>query len=167
MQEEVSANLWRERFIAYAPLLFWIGVIFFLSSSAGSFGETSRFIGPILRFLFPDAPPDTISYYHGIIRKLAHVTVYAILAILIVRSIKLQRRSASWLANFGLTLGIVILVGTLDETNQSFLTTRTGSPWDVLLDLLGGCLGMLSALFVYRDRERQGDARPLRGPTPG
>ena len=150
-----SSNEWRERLIAFAPLLLWSGVIFFLSSSAGSFSETSRFIGPILRFLFPDAPPETLAFYHGLVRKMAHVCVYALLAILVVRAIKLRNASLAWSATATFTLPIVLMIGGLDEINQSFLATRTGSPWDVLLDLVGGVLGFLTAISAYRLRARR------------
>jgi hypothetical protein len=76
----------RERFILYAPLLIWIGVIFLLSSGQGASSRTSLIIRPILEFLFPAALPETIDFYHGVIRKFAHFTEYAVLGLLACRA---------------------------------------------------------------------------------
>jgi hypothetical protein len=40
-------------------------------------------------------------------------------------------------------IGIAVLVAITDETRQSLTLTRTGSPWDVLLDGLSAWLGIL------------------------
>ncbi|HSI88726.1 MAG TPA: hypothetical protein VK918_06690, partial [Pyrinomonadaceae bacterium] len=63
----------RGRLIRYAPLFFWIAVIFTLSTGAGSLNSTSLIVGPVLRFLFPDATAETLLFYHSIVRKAAHV----------------------------------------------------------------------------------------------
>ncbi len=64
------------------PLVIWMAVILGLGFGEASMSETSRFIRPLLIFLFPNAPEATIAVYHGLIRKSAHVTEYAILAFL-------------------------------------------------------------------------------------
>ena len=64
----------RALLLQYAPVVFWIAVIFFLSSDQGSMSQTSRFIRPLLEFLFPAAPEETLLIYHGYIRKAAHFT---------------------------------------------------------------------------------------------
>jgi VanZ family protein len=132
---------WRERISAYAPLLFWIGVIFYLSSSSGSFSETSRFIGPLLAFLFPDAAPETLTQYHGYIRKFAHIAVYLVLGFLALRTFG-WRISRRFLKAAALSLALVLVIAALDEINQSFNTARTGTPGDVLLDAFGGLIGI-------------------------
>lgn len=108
--------------------------------------ETSRIIRPILEFLFPDASPETLSFYHGIIRKFAHFTEYAILGFLACRAFLASR---NWLRNypFAVALLIVIAIAVIDETNQSFNPERTGSMWDVLLDISGGVFAV--ALFRW------------------
>ena len=133
----------------YAPLVLWIGVIMFLSSGQASMSNTSRFIRPLLEFLFPNAPEEILTVYHGYVRKLAHLTVYAILAFWAARAFfsstkNLLRRFWFWLA-----LVLVCLVASIDETNQSFLDSRTGSVSDVLLDAAGGLL-MIIVLGVWK-----------------
>lgn len=149
-------NDWRERLVRYAPLVLWIGLIMFLSSGQASMSNTSRFVRPLLRFLFPDAPEEIINIYHGYIRKLAHVTVYAILAFWASRAFvgssqKILRRF--W---FVAAFFTVCLVASIDEMNQSFLDSRTGSIYDILLDIAGGTMMLLVfySIAAYRERRK-------------
>jgi VanZ family protein len=129
----------------YLPLFVWIGVIFFLSSGQGSMSQTSRIIRPLLEFLFPSATPETILFYHGIIRKLAHLTEYAVLGFLACRAFAAFRRP------FICAALLVLAVAAIDETNQSFNPARTGSQVDVLIDLSGGLVAIgLSWIWMRR-----------------
>lgn len=133
---------WRGTAAAYGPLAIWVGVIFFLSSSQGSMARTSLFVRPLLEFLFPTADEATLQIYHGYIRKSAHVTEYAVLAILASRAFLTS--SKSLLKNHWWTAAIMltVTVAATDEFNQSFNPARTGTPWDVVIDITGGLLGM-------------------------
>lgn len=119
----------------YAPVVVWIGVIFYLSSDQGSMSQTSRFIRPLLEFLFPAAPEETLRIYHGYIRKAAHFTEYAVLAFLAVRAFAASARLHKW--RYILPLLLVTCVAAIDEFNQSFEFSRTGSILDVMLDISG------------------------------
>jgi hypothetical protein len=68
------------RISRYAPLILWTGIILFASTGSASMSETSRFIRPLLHFLFPGAPEETLVIYHAFIRKSAHFIEYAGLA---------------------------------------------------------------------------------------
>lgn len=116
--------------------------------------NTSRFIRPLLIFLFPDAAEETLALYHGFIRKLAHPTVYAGLAFFAFRVFSLSSKEVFRKFWFAFSLLLVLTVASLDELNQSRLASRTGSPFDVLLDTAGGLI-MLGALYFY-DRRRAG-----------
>ena len=111
--------------------------------------QTSRFIRPLLIFLFPSAPDETITLYHGYIRKLAHFAEYAVLAVLAARA--LIPSSVSMVRDrwFLWTIALACVVALLDEVNQSFNTARTGSPYDILLDLFGAfCAAAIIYLFL-------------------
>ncbi len=144
-------NLRRERVLRYAPLILWIAVILGLSSDQGSMSETSRFIRPLLEFLFPLASEETLREYHNYIRKTAHFVEYAILTFLAVRAF--SRSSVFILRNrpFLIAFTLVILVAAADELNQSLLVSRTGSVWDVVLDIFGGA-AMIGAIRMLRKR---------------
>lgn len=137
-EDLIAGSKWRGRFVRYAPLLFWIVVIFVLSSGQGAMSETSRIIRPILKFLFPGAPDYVIAQYHGYIRKFAHFAEYAVLAVFaayaFARSSIIMLR-VNW---FACSMLLIVITATLDEFNQSFNSKRTGSPWDVVIDLSGG-----------------------------
>jgi len=128
-------------------------VIFFLSGFGGSFDNTSRLIGPLLRFFLPDAPPETLAFYHFYIRKAAHFTAYAILALLAYRAfVNLGRRAS-------ISLVVVALVAVLDETNQAFNPERTGAITDVFLDLSGGAAALIGVMvFVRRGTKAKSSA---------
>lgn len=133
-------SIWRERILRYAPLILWIGVIFYLSGSQGSMSKTSIFIRPILMFLFPNAPEETLTIYHGYIRKCAHFTVYAALAFFAFRAFSSSAKTFLKNFRFPVSLLLVFITALLDEFNQSFLTSRTSSFRDVLLDTFGGLM---------------------------
>lgn len=113
-------------------------VIIGLGSGMGAVNETSRIIRPLLEFLFPDALPETLSVYHGYIRKFAHFAEYAVLGFLACRVFRSSR-------SFLFPLLVVFLVAIVDETKQTFDPTRTGSIYDVAIDVLGG----LTAIALY------------------
>lgn len=127
----------RGRVIRYAPLFLWLAVIFYLSSDNGSMPETSRFIRPVLQFLFPSATVETIDLYHGYIRKAAHFTEYAVLAFLAVRAFAGSSVPRLRAMRYAAPIVLATIVAMLDEANQSLGSTRSGSVWDVLLDITG------------------------------
>jgi VanZ family protein len=122
----------------YGPLILWILVIVGFSSEQASAEQTSRFIRPLLEFLFPSASPERLEFYHAGVRKAAHFTEYAILAFFAVRAFSAS--SVAFLKNgrFWLAVAVVVFVAAADEFHQSFEPSRTSSPWDVVLDCVGG-----------------------------
>jgi VanZ family protein len=138
----------------YAPLFLWIGVIFLLSSGSGSMAATSRFIRPLLEFLFPAASEESLQLMHFYIRKTAHFTEYAVLGYWAMRAF--TRTAAEWLRNhpYILAFAVVIVVASLDEFNQRFISSRTGSIWDVALDISGGVVAIAIWSIVSRYKNR-------------
>ena len=116
-------------FARYVPLILWIGVILFMSSGEASMAETSRFIRPLLEFLFPNASAATIDLYHGYIRKSAHFTEYGILALLAAAAF--FRSSRPVLRNFWFVAatGLVPFDRIDRRIHRSFEPRGTSSPW--------------------------------------
>lgn len=114
--------------------------------------KTSRFIRPLLEFLFPSASEDTLLFYHGIIRKGAHLAEYGLLAFFaaraFLRSSRIYLRKYWYLA----TLWLVAAIAVADELNQSLSSARTGSPNDVMIDIAGGII-MIVVLSLLKDRK--------------
>lgn len=133
----------RKWLTAFAPLIVWIAVIIGLGSGLGAINETSRVIRPLLEFLFPTTSPETLSIYHGYIRKFAHLIEYAILAVLA------RRAHAGFRFRDLAAIVTVFIVASVDEFNQSLNSTRTGTPVDVVIDMAGGIIG-LGVWWVFR-----------------
>ena len=143
---------------AWLAVLVWIALITTFSGEGFSKASTTGFLGPLLRWLIPAAHPETLETIHFAVRKGAHAAEYAVLALLAFHALRWSfdlafRRSA------GLALAIVLAVGSADEANQARLATRTGSPWDVALDLAGG-VAALGGLLALRRRRGGGSVSP-------
>lgn len=138
-----KSNKWRGRILRYAPLILWLGVIVWTSSGSASMTNTSRIIRPLLEFLFPEAPDATLLIYHGYIRKFAHFAEYAALAFW--ASMAFSTSSVKFLQKYWYLAAFVLvaLIASIDEFNQSFDASRTGSLYDVLIDISGGLFMIL------------------------
>jgi VanZ family protein len=126
-----------------------IGVILGFSGEDFSAGQTSRIIGPLLRWLFPHLDPATLYAAHGLVRKGAHVTEYAVLGLLAFRALRLSL-AISLPRTALLGIALVLAVAATDELRQSFLPSRTGSLVDVMIDLSGGALGVCLIVAAHR-----------------
>ena len=140
----------------WLPLLIWLGVIFVGSTSVMSAEHTSRYIVPFLLWLKPGMSPKAIWIILVVARKCAHVTEYAVLALLLwraLRSVPVIR--TKMLIVFGAVLLGCALFAASDEFHQTFVKSRTPSIRDVLLDIAGACLGLLiGAIFAIGDSKK-------------
>jgi hypothetical protein len=124
-------------------------VILLFSGDEFSAGSTSRFLGPLLRWLFPDVSTATFLMFHLWVRKLAHLTEYGLLGLLAFRALRLSLAvSVARTALLGLV--VVLAVAATDELRQSLLASRTGSLVDVGIDLAGGALGVCLIVALHR-----------------
>ena len=93
----------------WLPVVLWAGVIFALSSIP-SLGDWDLFL-----------------------RKCAHITEYAVLAVLLVRAVDRE----------GPALALGILYAASDELHQAFVRGRHASPIDIAIDTVGLLIGLL------------------------
>jgi VanZ family protein len=144
----------------WLPLLIWLGVIFIGSTDLMSAEHTSRFIVPFLLWLKPGMAPATIRSILFAVRKCAHVSEYAVLALLLWRALRsgpALRMKMSM--SFGAVLLACAVLAASDEFHQSFVKSRTPSIRDVLLDVTGGLIGLLIGVS-FAHRHSRPDARP-------
>lgn len=106
----------------WLPVVLWFGVIFFFSSRA-------------------DLPKDRIDWVDFIIKKSAHMTEFAILALLAFRAFGRPRPDYAFL--------LALLVAFSDETHQWFTPGRGASLRDVGIDSIGITLASLWLLKYY------------------
>lgn len=140
----------------YAPLIVWAGVIFYLSGSGGSSIETSRFIRPLIEFLFPSASAETIIFIHFAVRKFAHFAVYFVLGLAASRAFAGGEKFRKYWPLY--CIAVVIAVASLDEFHQSFEPERTGAAADVLIDIFGGATAVAffaAVSFLFQRRRRR------------
>jgi VanZ family protein len=126
--------------------------IFIGSTDLLSAEHTSRFIGPFLRWFAPDVSAAAVASVQLVVRKCAHLSEYAILAALLFRAFR-QRQPRVRRA-LAISFVLAAVYAALDEFHQSYVASRTGSPWDVLID----CAGALAGLLIYRRMVR--DRKP-------
>jgi VanZ family protein len=139
------------RFLSrYLPLLVWLAFISYASSDSFSAGNTSRFIGPLIRWLFPNVSSDTLLIVHLVTRKLAHFAEYAVLGFLAARAFRTSPRPAISSRWFLISLTMIVVYALADEYHQSFVPTRTGSIYDSLIDIAGGLTALLIVSRVRR-----------------
>lgn len=156
MPDDEQKLIWRGRIYRYVPFILCVILIFFLSSGEGSMARTSLFIRPLLEFLFPGAGEATHALYHFYIRKFAHLSEYALLAAAAARAfrtssrIRLKSHWALW------ALVAVLTISAIDEAFQSFNPARTGSIYDVAIDLTGGILGLAAISLIAALWHRKG-----------
>lgn len=154
---EGRARRWA-RIRRYGPLVVWMAFIFFASTGEFSASNTSRIIGPLLRWLFPGISEEQLTLAHSITRKVAHFAEYAILAWLAARAFTTSSRQALRRQWFLISLLLVIIYSLLDEYHQSFVPSRTGSIYDSLIDISGGLVALL-LYALWRRRTKMRDER--------
>jgi VanZ family protein len=136
---------------AWWPALIWAAIMFGASTDRLSAEHTSRFIEPVLRWLFPTASAETIILMHESVRKMAHVCEYSIFFLLVFRAIRLGRGGWNW--SWGWTAWCVVAVYSLsDEFHQTFVPSRGASIWDSMLDSVSALATLLVLYFIYRRR---------------
>ena len=137
----------------------WMGVIFFFSTDLFSGAQTSRLIGPFLKWFVPEISAESIATVQLVVRKIAHLAEYAILSIPSCRALA-QRAAPSPLplAALGQAVLIAVAYAALDEWHQSWTDERFGSPLDVAIDSVGATVG--AAFFAWLSRRKTGTTSP-------
>ncbi|MFP6654599.1 MAG: VanZ family protein [Myxococcota bacterium] len=146
--------------VAWMWVAGWGGLIWILGSDSFSLADMKRTLLPWLDWLTGNLEDRIRNQIFFGIRKAAHFSVYAILALLAFRvtfiattiaTTRFQRAIAG-----GTALLIVATLASADEARQALSPARTGCPDDVLLDLAGGVVAVIIGLILSRrlDRER-------------
>lgn len=116
--------------VFWLPVLFWMGLIFFLSS-------------------FHKLQASQIGWQDFVTRKLAHFLEYAILAVLFYRLIK-NSTPFSLKKCFFLALVLTVLYALSDEFHQTRVNGRTGRFFDIGVDSFGALGGLSFIKEVVR-----------------
>lgn len=145
---------WRDHrlIIAWAGVIACIGLVLWAGSESFSAASTSRFLRPLLMFLFPDMTSAEFWRMQAWIRKTAHAVEYALLALLAFRALWLSFDTILARIAAGALL-LALAVASVDEFRQRFLDLRTGALTDVVLDSAGALLAVGIAMAYLRRRQ--------------
>jgi VanZ family protein len=135
----------------WLQVIVWACVISVLSTDQFSSQHTSIFIVPVLRWLFPHAGTETVELMHTFIRKMAHLTEYFILSVLLLRG--LSGKDRGWQLRWAIW-AVIIVAGyaSLDEFHQVFVPSRHASPWDALIDMTGAAVAQVVLWFWHSSK---------------
>ena len=133
----------------------WL-VAFFSSST----GAGNHMIGMLMRLGFGKSLAETAAL---VIRKTLHFAFYGILAIFAFRAMSRggNRNTAALLALF-----LALCHASFDEIRQSSYLDRTGSFWDVCLDMCGAAAFVGLAQFRAKPTRKAATERTQVTPTP-
>jgi len=152
--------------LAWLWVLLWAAIIWTLGGDDFSAPATNSTLFEWLRWLVADLDPITRYRLAIGIRKSAHFVEYAVLALLTFRASLMaagrnRLASAAWMALF-----IVASLASADEARQAFSPVRSGSAYDVLLDIAGGAISIAGLLLIsWRMRRTAPTACPENGET--
>ncbi|RFU69530.1 VanZ family protein [Peribacillus saganii] len=152
-------------FVLFIPLVIWAFVIFYFSSQPYKEQDITPLISKYanginwseyfgwVHFSYSNSiisieklgVPHFIEFF---IRKAAHLFIFFVLGFLTIRI--LHKYSASRFISLLGSFFFIVLYAALDELHQKFTGGRTPLAEDVLIDSIGGTLGILAYfLFVF------------------
>jgi VanZ family protein len=114
----------------WAPVIFWMGFIFLLSSVPGE-----------------DIPDIPIPYFHRVV----HFIEYSILGALLIRAFLYSGLKLNVIKLTMLSVMLIALFAASDEWHQTFVPGRSGKSDDALFDVFSSLIG----IYLYnKNRQR-------------
>lgn len=136
----------------WLPPLLWMAAMFGFSTDTFSADNTGSRLEWLLDFLFKGLTESQFETLHFLIRKSAHFTEYALLALLWWRAWH-GRSPERWQWRWAWrAFALCATWALLDEWHQTFTAHRTGSIYDSLLDMSGSLTALLVLWLVQRWR---------------
>ncbi|MFZ2090045.1 MAG: VanZ family protein [Desulfobaccales bacterium] len=132
----------------WAPPLVWALIILGLSGDMGAGQKTYSLFNWVISWIVT-LDLDALGLLHFRIRKVMHVLCYGVLSVLWFRAL-MASYPHRLKANILLALGLCLAVSAADESSQFLSASRTGSLWDVGLDITGGVLFLFPAVYHWK-----------------
>lgn len=130
-----------KKIIKLLLIIIWLIIIFMFSNQNGleSTNLTNGLLEKYLFFIHSD-------FIFILIRKLAHITEYFILGILVINFINEFNIDKKII----ISIFICFILASLDEFHQLFVIGRTGQLLDVFIDMVGFTLGIVIFIIVNK-----------------
>lgn len=148
-----------KKIILYSLLIIWMTIIFIFSNQKGneSTSSSSRFINTFIDIYEKisnnkldnqkkEYLNQKLSYP---VRKLAHLTVYLILGVLICNIVLLYDLDIKKIILISILFCMMYAVS--DEIHQMFVSGRDGRVLDVAIDTIGSIVGILFTLVISKN----------------
>lgn len=135
----VSGDSWKKTYVAWIAVCLWIIVIFLFSNQPHSGAVTEAYLGDA------NVP----------VRKIAHISEYAILFVLSRFAVTASEFSKGWrrtrlsVASYMFCLGNALF----DEWHQSLVPGRSATLSDVTVDMFGAMLAWVVIYFLSRRKK--------------
>ena len=144
----------------WGPALCWMLFIFGSSADSGSVRHTSQLIDPFCQWLWPNITFEQLETVHFLVRKAAHMTEFALLALLFLRALSYDRGDArKWISSAWV---LATAYAASDEFHQSFIPGRNPSVVDVLIDSAGAALGLFACYLFLRHQAKKTARKPAK-----
>lgn len=147
----------------HGPMIVMMIGIFIVSSDLGSADHTRPVLASIVKRFLPwlaeRMTPQMIDVTDFIIRKVAHVTEYAILSLFVNRSLGVNQESGRHPRIISTI--IASLYALSDEFHQSFVPSRGATYTDVMWDTLGATIGS-SMVYLVHQRSKSRNRKSAR-----
>jgi len=151
------SGAFRRKVLAWLFTILWLSAIGWFSTSAFSPEHTGRILWSVVHAVWPGISVQSFDTLHFLIRKTAHFSVYGILSWLAFHSWRATLPGpASWSFRWSaLALALTLAAASLDEFHQTFVPSRTGSPRDVMLDMVGALFVQALIVVFAKPLERE------------
>lgn len=135
---EIIRVILRQRVFWWLLVLAWVLVIYYATASPPFASSNTRQVIAHLLGL----QGVSLKIVDFVIRKWAHLVVFAMLALMFYRALSPSRLAfpCAWL--------LTTLYGALDEWHQTHVHGRTGSLQDVMIDSAGAFLALSAAYYL-------------------
>ena len=137
--------------IYWLPAIIWTALVFIASFDAFSAEHTGSILEFVLTKVYGPISAERFIFIHFLTRKTAHVTEYGILAWFYFRAFRDGRdpHAHDWRMIWARRAwAVCIAVAATDEFHQSFVASRTSSPWDVVIDASGAAV-VLAMVWLH------------------
>lgn len=141
-QPSPDPNLSQRRIVMRITAVAWAALVFYMSTERFGSDFSQLLLAHALTALHISVSPRTFHILDTLLRKLAHITEYAILAFFVYGSLAKEQlfrwspRQALW------CLGAVALYSLTDEFHQRFVPGRHASLVDSGIDIVGASIAI-------------------------